>query len=158
MTKQEILTAICLYGDLQADGGVLLSSKGVNGVVTEIHAGMQKALGKESKKKSVQYADTNLSYHSHERMDCMIKAFIFSRKEIGHPMTKLAVTLMLKQFKSGGFTIKECIEALNAAIVGGHQGVYPKKGYGKKDRAVDFEGDENTDYTEGLPVNTSTRR
>jgi len=158
MTKQEILTAICLYGDLQADGGVLLSPKGVKGVVAEIHASMQKALGKESKKKSVQYADPTLDYHSHERMNYTIKAFIVNRKDIGKPITNLAVELLLKKFKNGNFTIKECITALSTAIIGGYQGVFPKKEYGKKDRAVDFEGDGSTDYTEGLPTNKSSKR
>jgi hypothetical protein len=70
-------------------------------------------------------ADPDATYYPHEGMNAAIQEFIRHREEIKKPMTPRAVDLMLKEFK--GFTVKECMEAIKTSIVGGYQGVFPKK-------------------------------
>lgn len=74
---------------------------------------------------SKQKADPNATYHTHASMNKSIQDFIRHREEIKKPMTPRAVELMMMDFK--GFSIKECTEAIKTAIVGGYQGVFPKK-------------------------------
>ena len=70
-------------------------------------------------------ADPDATYYPHEGMNAAIQEFIRHREEIKKPMTPRAVEIMLKDFK--GFTVKECMDAIKTSIVGGYQGVFPKK-------------------------------
>jgi len=144
MTKNEI--RIALLKHLPP-----VPTKCIEGAVDELWSGIQKAIGKEARKKSTEYADPEGTYHDHPRMNTAIQEFIKARKEARKPMTRRAVEQLLLKFKKGGFTIGECVEALEIAIVGNYQGVFPKKRFVK---AAWQNPDPNTvDYKKGLPIN-----
>jgi hypothetical protein len=143
MTKNEI--RIALLKHIQP-----IPAKSLEKAVDEIYLSVQKALGKESRKKNTEYADLNGTYHTHPKMNSKIQEFIKARKEAKKPMTKRAVEMLLDKFKKGGFTIGECIEAIDVAILGNYQGVFPKKQF--KRAAHENPDPKIIDYTEGLPT------
>jgi ABC-type glutathione transport system ATPase component len=125
--------------------------KAINAAVDEIWEAHQKALGKEARKKNTEYADPEATYHPHEKMNGKIQEFIKARKEARKPMTKRAVNQLLLKFKNGGFNIGECVEAIEVAIVGNYQGVFPKKKFRKPEHSNP--DPKTVDYSEGLPTN-----
>jgi hypothetical protein len=151
MTKTEI-RAVLLKNSLSKNDQFLFHKKELERSIDEIHAGFQKALGKDSRKKNTEYADPNGTYYESPKMNSAIQDFIVARKEAKKPMTKRAVEQLLLKFKKGGFTIRECVEAIDVAIIGNYQGVFPKKKFGKE--PVRMPDPKTTDYTEGLPTNS----
>ena len=150
MTKKDIYSALALHGSVHGTG-LHLSKSSIDKAVDEIYAGLQKELGKAAKKNSVEYADPLGTYHEHAKMNEAIQEFIAARKEIRKPATMRAINKLISDFKKGGFTIGECIDAINVAIRGNHQAVYPKKKFKRPEQAVP---DRSTiDYSEGLPIN-----
>jgi len=143
MTKNEI--RIALLKHIQP-----IPAKSLEGAVDEIWGGVQKSLGKEARKKNTEYADPAGTYHEHPRMNEKIQEFIRARKEIRKPATMRAINQLLSEFKNGGFTIGECIDSLNVAIKGNHQGVFPKKRFVKA--SWQNPDPKTIDYTEGLPT------
>lgn len=154
MNKKDILSALTLHGIAYSDGTVRFSRKALDKAVDEVWTLVQKDLGKETRKKNTEYADPNGVYHPHERMNSKLQEFILARKEIRKPITKRAIEQLMEKFKKGGFTVGECVEALDTAIVGGYQGVFPKKKFIKA--SWQNPDPATTDYTEGLPINRKT--
>jgi hypothetical protein len=144
MTKNEI--RIALLKHLPP-----VPAKSLEKAVDELYLSIQKTLGKEARKKNTEYADPNGTYHAHPTMNDKIREFIRARKEAKKPMTKRAVDMLLDKFKKGGFTIGECTEAIDEAIVGNYQGVFPKKKFKRPEHANP--DPKTVDYTEGLPTN-----
>lgn len=149
MTKPDI-RAILFRHSSEQEGTFTLTEKQLNAAIEDLYKGFQKALGKESRKKSIRYADVNGTHHGVVPMNAAIREFIDARKAMGKPLTEKALQMMLKRFREGGFTVKECIEAINVAISAGHMGVFPKKSF-RKTNPTDMTPKE-IDYSEGLPT------
>ena len=149
MTKTEIRAILFLHSSEQ-DGTFTLTEKNLNATIEDLYKGLQKALGKEVRKSSVKYANPIGVHHHVTSMNAAILEFIEARKSMGKPLTDKALQMMLKRFREGGFTVKECIEAINVAISAGHMGVFPRKSF-RKTGPTDIAPKE-IDYSEGLPT------
>lgn len=55
----------------------------------------------------------------------VFEMWLDNRKELKKPATSIAIKLQLK--KLSGFTVNECIEAIESAILHNWQGIFPKK-------------------------------
>lgn len=150
MTKTDILALLNLHGELFNDGTLRFSNRALNKAVDGIHAAIQKELGKQAVKKNTEYADPDKNYHHNPKMNTAIQDFIKARKELRKPITNRAVEMLMKKFKEGEFSIGECVEAIQDAIAGNYQGVFPKKKFRAANNDVK---PEDLDYSEGLPTN-----
>jgi hypothetical protein len=149
MTKTAIL-AVLLKHSKFGNGYYHFMKKDLDGSVDEIYTEFQKALGKEARKKSTEYADPAGYYHDSNDMNDLIREYIKMRRRIRKPITKNAIDLLLKRFREGGFTRAECKDALMVACSSETMGVFPKKKFRKPEHA---NPDPKTiDYTEGLPT------
>jgi hypothetical protein len=92
--------------------------------------------------------DPNGTYHDHPNMNAAIQEFIKHRSSIKKPMTQMGMDRLLRDFK--GFTVKECISAIDTAIKGRYQGVFPKKEFSSKESPQTAEVQKGIDYSEGL--------
>ena len=92
--------------------------------------------------------DPNGTYHENPNMNAAIQEFIKHRSSIKKPMTQMGMDRLLRDFK--GFTVKECISAIDTAIKGRYQGVFPKKEFSSKESPQTAETQKGIDYSEGL--------
>jgi hypothetical protein len=92
--------------------------------------------------------DPNGTYHDNPNMNAAIQEFIKHRSSIKKPMTQMGMDRLLRDFK--GFTVKECISAIDTAIKGRYQGVFPKKEFSSKESPQTAEVQKGIDYSEGL--------
>lgn len=149
MTKPDI-RAVLFRHSTEQDGTFTLTEKSLEAAIEDLYKGFQKALGKESRKSSVKYANPIGVHHHVTSMNAAILEFIEARRSMGKPLTEKALQMMLRRFREGGFTVKECIEAINVAISAGHMGVFPRKSF-RKTGPTDIAPKE-IDYSEGLPT------
>lgn len=150
MTKTEI-RAILFRHSTEQDGTFTLTEKQLNTAIEDLYKGFQKALGKEEKRKRIQYADPKAVNSPNPAVNAKLSEFIdFKRSVLKKPMAQTSLEALLKKWRNKGFTPSEVIEAMDDAINNQYQGVFPKKSF-RKNNPTDITPKE-IDYSEGLPT------